>query len=68
MEQNNVSEKEAAEMVKYNDEQLHSRYKYITGTERGDRRNRHMMIDSSVLGWAKTAKYIQQLIDLRFED
>lgn len=68
MEQNNVSEKEAAEMVKYNDEQLHSRYKYITGTERGDRRNRHMMIDSSILGWAKTAKYIQQLIDLRFED
>ena len=68
MEQNNISEKEAREMVKYNDEQLHSRYKYITGTERGDRRNRHMMIDSSVLGWAKTAKYIQQLIDLRFED
>lgn len=68
MEQNNISEKEAREMVKYNDEQLHSRYKYITGTERGDRRNRHMMIDSSILGWAKTAKYIQQLIDLRFED
>lgn len=67
MEQNNISEKEAREMVRYNDEQLHSRYKYITGTERGDRHNRHMMIDSSVLGWAKTAKYIQQLIDLRFE-
>ncbi|MGM9934902.1 AAA family ATPase [uncultured Clostridium sp.] len=68
MEQNNVSEKEAREMVKYNDEQLHSRYNYITGTNRGDRHNRHMMIDSSVLGWAKTAKYIEQLVDLRFED
>lgn len=67
MEQNNISEKEAREMVKYNDEQLHSRYKYITGTERGDRHNRHMMIDSSILGWARTAKYIQQLIDLKFE-
>lgn len=68
MEQNNVSEKEAEEMVKYNDEQLHARYKYITGTHRGDRNNRHMLIDSSVLGWAKTAKYIEQFIDLRFED
>lgn len=67
MEQMNISEKEAREIVKYNDEQLHARYKYITGTERGDRHNRHMMIDSSVLGWEKTARYIEQLIDLRFE-
>ncbi|WP_294374185.1 AAA family ATPase [uncultured Clostridium sp.] len=68
MEQKNISEKEAKELVRYNDEQLHSRYKYITGSHRGDRHNRHMMIDSSVLGWYKTAKYIEQLIDLRFED
>ncbi|NLK22741.1 MAG: cytidylate kinase-like family protein [Clostridiales bacterium] len=68
MEKNNVSKKEAAELVKYNDEMLHSRYKYVTGTYRGDRKNRHMLIDSSVLGIYKTAEYIMQLIDLRFEE
>ena len=39
----------------------------MTGTYRGDRHMRHMMIDSSVLGLEKTAKYIMQLIDLKFE-
>lgn len=68
MEQQSLTEKEALETVKYHDEQLHIRYKYMTGTYRGDRKNRHMMIDSSVLGWDKTAKYILQLIELKFED
>ncbi len=68
MEKNDVSEKEAEEMMKYNDEMLHTRYKYMTGTYRGDRKNRHMMIDSSVLGWEKTAKYILQLIELKFSN
>ncbi|MDD3279745.1 MAG: cytidylate kinase-like family protein [Lachnospiraceae bacterium] len=67
MERRKMARKEAEELVKYNDEMLHARYKYMTGTYRGDRRNRHMMIDSSVLGIEKTAKYILQLIDLRFE-
>ena len=58
----------AAELVKYHDEMLHSRYKYMTGSYRGDRKGRHMMIDSSVLGWEKTAQYMLQMIDLRFED
>lgn len=66
MEKNNVSEKEATEMVEYYDELHHSRYKYMTGTYRGDRHNRHMMIDSSLLGWEDTARYILQLIELRF--
>ncbi|MDD3219542.1 MAG: cytidylate kinase-like family protein [Lachnospiraceae bacterium] len=68
MESQKISQKEAQELVKYNDEMLHSRYKYMTGTYRGDRHNRHMMIDSSVLGFSETAKYIMQLIDLKFED
>ena len=37
----------------------------------GDMRDcsmRDMMIDSSVLGLEKTAKYILQMIDLRFEN
>ncbi|MDD3338558.1 MAG: cytidylate kinase-like family protein [Lachnospiraceae bacterium] len=68
MEQKGLPKKKAQELVKYNDELLHSRYKYMTGTYRGDRKNRHMLIDSSALGLDKTAKYIMQLIDLRFED
>lgn len=68
MESQNLSRKEAEEVVKYNDAMLHTRYKYMTGTYRGDRHMRHMMIDSSVLGLEKTAKYIIQMIDLKFED
>lgn len=68
MESQNLSRKKAEEIVKYNDSMLHTRYKYMTGTYRGDRHMRHMMIDSSVLGLEKTAKYIMQLIDLKFED
>lgn len=68
MEQKGVSEKEAAELVKYNDGMLHSRYEYMTNSSMSDCHTRHMMIDSSVLGLSETAKYIMQLIDLRFED
>ena len=68
MEKKNIGRQEAAELVKNHDEMLHSRYKYMTGSYRGDRKGRHMMIDSSVLGWEKTAQYMLQMIDLRFED
>lgn len=68
MEKDGVSEKEAAEMVKYHDDSLHSRYKYMTGTYRGDRKNRHLMIDSSVLGWEKTVRYLLEFIELKFTD
>lgn len=68
MESKGLSKKEATELVRYNDGMLHTRYEYMTGATRGDRKLRHMMIDSSVLGLEKTAKYIMQLIDLTFED
>jgi len=64
MEQENVSEEKASELVKYNDEMNHSRHKYITGTYRGDRHNRHMLIDSSLMGWEKTAKLILALFEM----
>lgn len=68
MESQGLSKAEATEKVRYNDGMLHTRYKYMTGTYRGDRNMRHLMIDSSVLGFEKTAKYILQMIDLRFEN
>lgn len=57
----NVSEEEAKTLIEKNDAMLHARYKQMTGTYRGDRRNRHMLIDSSVLGLDGTAKFIESL-------
>lgn len=67
MEKKGVSYDEAAELVKYNDRMLSSRYNYMTNGDMRDCSMRDMMIDSSVLGLEKTAKYILQMIDLRFE-
>ncbi|MGN0955955.1 AAA family ATPase [Megasphaera sp.] len=68
MEKMNLSERHAAEVIRDYDNALHRRYKYITGTYRGDRHNRHLLIDSSVLGWEKTAKFIKSFVEMRFED
>lgn len=59
-----ISRDEAKRIVSYNDEKNHARHKYITGTYRGDRKNRHIMIDSSLLGWEKTAQYILMLVEM----
>lgn len=66
MEKEQLSEKEAESKIKLMDEALHSRYKYMTGTYRGDRQNRQILIDSSLLGWDKTAEYLEMLIDMKF--
>ena len=68
MEKKGLDHDKAAELVKYNDGMLSSRYNYMTGGDMRDCSMRDMMIDSSVLGLEKTAKYILQMIDLRFED
>lgn len=64
MEQEKVNQKKAEEIISYNDEQNHSRHKYITGTYRGDRKGRHILIDSSVLGWEKTAQYLLMMVEM----
>ena len=68
MEKMNLSERHAAEVIRDYDNALHRRYKYITGTYRGDRHNRHLLVDSSVLGGEKTAKFIKSFVEMRFED
>ncbi len=67
MEKKGLSYEKAEELVKYNDQMLSSRYNYMTNTNMRDCSLRDMMIDVSVLGIEKTAKYILQMIDLRFE-
>jgi cytidylate kinase len=64
MEQDHVAEDKAKEIIDYNDEMNHSRHKYITGTYRGDRSQRNLLIDSSLLGWEKTAKYLLMLVEM----
>ena len=64
----NLSERHAAEVIRDYDNALHRRYKYITGTYRGDRHNRHLLVDSSVLGWEKTAKFIKSFVEMCFEE
>lgn len=66
MEKEQLSEREAESKIRQMDEALHSRYKYMTGTYRGDRQNRQILIDSSLLGWDQTAEYLELLIDRKF--
>ena len=68
MEKMNLSERHAAEVIRDYDNALHRRYKYIAGTYRGDRHNRHLLVDSSVLGWEKTAKFIKSFVEMCFEE
>ena len=68
MEKMNLSERHAAEVIRDYDNALHRRYKYITGTYRGDRHNRHLLVDSSVLGWEQTAKFIKSFVQMCFEE
>lgn len=68
MEKMNLSERHAAEVIRDYDNALHRRYKYITGTYRGDRHNRHLLVDSSILGWEKTAKFIKSFVEMCFEE
>jgi hypothetical protein len=59
------SEEAARKLIEVNDQMNHARYEQMTGTYRGDRHNRHMLIDSSYLGIEGTAKFIESLIALK---
>lgn len=56
------TEEEARRLMDMNDKMNHARYKQITGIYRGDRHNRHILMDSSLLGIEGTAKYIEELV------
>lgn len=66
MDDEKVSREKAIELIDENDAILHARYKQVTGTYRGDRHNRHMLIDSSVLGLDGTAKFIEAFAAQKF--
>ncbi|MCI7812699.1 MAG: cytidylate kinase-like family protein [Lachnospiraceae bacterium] len=66
MEGHNLSREDAVLLIEQNDEMLHARYKQMTGTYRGDRHNRHLLIDSNLLGLEGTVKLIEEVADRVF--
>ena len=61
MKAHSLNKTDAKLLIKKSDEDLHARYKQGTGTYRGDRHNRHLLIDSSLLGIDRTAKLIEEV-------
>lgn len=57
-----LDEKKARATIEENDNNLHARYLQITGTDWGERHNRQILIDSSVLGVEGTADYLIDFI------
>ena len=66
MKEHNLNKTEAKLLIDKSDEDLHARYKQVTGTYRGNRHNRHMLIDSSLLGAERTADLIERLAFAHF--
>lgn len=62
-----ISKEAATYQLDMKGKQLHARYKQMTGTYRGDRHNRHLLLDSSVLGVEDTAKFIESFADQMIE-
>ena len=59
---------EADKLIKRVDRQRHNYYKYVTGKNRGDRDNKHLMIDVSEYGTDLTAEMICFAARKMFED
>ena len=68
MESHNLSEADAKLLITEKDKRYHMRHKTLTGSNRGDRHNRDMLIDSSLLGIEGTAEYIVELAKKVFHD
>lgn len=66
MKDHNLTREDAVLLIEKNDEMLHARYKQMTGTYRGDRHNRHLLIDSNLLGIEGTVKLIEEVADQVF--
>ena len=61
MESHKVSEKEAKQIILETDKRYHKRHMALSGSNRGDRHNRDILIDSSLLGVDGTARLIETL-------
>ena len=68
MESHNLSEADAKLLITEKDKRYHMRHKTLTGSNRGDRHNRDMLINSSLLGVEGTAEYIVELAKKVFHE
>lgn len=66
-ESHNLPEKDARLLIMEKDKRYHIRHMAFTGSNRGDRHNRNLLIDSSMLGIEGTAEYIEILAKKLFE-
>ena len=68
MESHNLSEKDAKLLLDEKDKRYHKRHLALTGSNRGDRHNRDMLIDSSLLGVDGTAELIEEVAKKVFHE
>lgn len=61
MESHNLSEADAELLLREKDKRYHQRHMALTGSNRGDRHNRDMLLDSSLLGVDGTAALIENV-------
>ena len=58
-----LSNREAAKLIKRVDRQRHNYYKYVTGTNRGDRNGKQMLIDVESFGVEGSVKMMKDAIE-----
>ena len=67
MESHNLSEDDAKLLILEKDKRYHKRHMALTGSNRGDRHNRDILINSDLLGVDKTAQLIEEVARKVFE-
>lgn len=68
IERENCTAQQASEKINDINKKRHNFYKYVTGSSRGDRQLRHIIIDSSFLGIDETVKMIAEIVKTKFND
>ena len=68
MKSHNFSAEDAKLFITEKDKRYHKRHLALTGSNRGDRHNRDMLIDSSLLGVDGTAELIEEVAKKVFHE
>jgi cytidylate kinase len=68
MESHNLPEADARMLLQEKDKRYHKRHLAMTGSNRGDRHNRDLLLDSSLLGIEGSAQMIEQVANKVFAE
>lgn len=66
MKSHSLSESDAKILLLEKDKRYHKRHLALTGSNRGDRNNRDILINSAFLGVEGTAEYLEELIQKKY--